>query len=65
MIFTISLVVTKLYLILGEVPLKTSDKYWFKVVVLSLGLWVLDILFIIKSGTDRKYLLIDSGIFFN
>jgi hypothetical protein len=32
-------------------------------VILSLGLWVLDNLFIIMSGTDRKYLLKDSGIF--
>jgi hypothetical protein len=38
MIFTISLVETGLYLILGKVTLKTSDKYSSKVLVFPLEL---------------------------
>jgi hypothetical protein len=53
MIFTTSLVETGLYLILGKVTLKTSDKYSSKVLVFSL-----------ESATDKKYLLKESGILF-
>jgi hypothetical protein len=64
MIFTISLVVTGLYSILGKVVLKTLNKYPSKVLVFSLGLQFLRMLLIIKSGTDRKYLLKELEILF-
>jgi hypothetical protein len=64
MIFTISLVETGLYLILGKVTLKTSDKYSLKVLVLSLGLQLFSTLLIIESATDKKYLLKDLGMSF-
>jgi hypothetical protein len=57
MIFTISLVETGLYLILGKVTLKTSDKYSLKVLVLSLGLQMFNILLIIESASDKIYLI--------
>jgi intracellular septation protein A len=64
MIFTISLVETGLYLILGKVTLKTSDKYFLKVLVLSLRLQLFSILLIIESATNKKYLLKDSVMSF-
>jgi hypothetical protein len=63
-IFTILLVVTGLYLIVGKVTLKISDKCSLEVILLSIELHLFNILLIIVSATDKKYLFKDSGRLF-
>jgi hypothetical protein len=52
------------YVTLGKETLKASNKYPSKVLALSRGLPLLRILLRIESGTDRKYLLKASEVFF-
>jgi hypothetical protein len=47
-----------------KIALKISDKYLLEVLLLSIELQLFDILLIIVSATDKKYLLKDSGILF-